>query len=347
LAQIAFIEGDYSRQKNLLDQALSLEPNNVEVLIALGNYHYFNENNSLAKELYTKANGIEKTATGLGYLGRIEYLEDNLETADLLLSQAITLDPVNPLFYQTRHLVYRDQEKYRSSLNDISKAISLFPSDPWLYLDRARLYWQDWKQPEKSAPDLQKALELDPDNSLALSLLAETNLLTGDVQGSYRAFKAIMERDLQQDKAYPKVSLLAFAIGEYQEARDLIKDYISLYPREIAFPLISAISDIALGNTRRASETLAKAKREHPIDSLEFHTLDYIQNPGSDFSFRNAFAQSQNQALKSRVKFYVGMFQRVSGIETLAQSNFEESVALIDRGVLERSIAMYLLDDSL
>jgi hypothetical protein len=80
---------------------------------------------------------------------------------------------------------------------------------------------------------------------------------------------------------------------------------------------------------------------------LEFHTLDYIQNPGSDFSFRNAFAQSQNRALKSRVKFYVGMFQKVTGIDTLAQSNFEESVSLIDRGVLERSIALYLLEETL
>jgi hypothetical protein len=41
------------------------------------------------------------------------------------------------------------------------------------------------------------------------------------------------------------------------------------------------------------------------------------------------------------------MFQRVSGIESLAQSNFEESVALIERGVIERSIALYLLDDKL
>jgi tetratricopeptide (TPR) repeat protein len=319
----------------------------VNVLIALGNYHHFNENNRLAKELYIKANELEKTSLGLGNLGRIEYLEENLETAELLLTEAISLDPVNAQLFQTRHLVYRDQEKYRSALNDISKAIQLFPSDEWLYLDRARLYWQDWKQPEKSGPDLQKALEINPDNSLALSLLAETNFLTGDVQGSYRAFKKIMAKDIEDQKAYPKVALLALAIGEYQEARDLIDGFISLYPRELGFPLISAIADIALGNQRRANNTLAQAKRQYKIDTLEFHTLDYIQNPGSDFSFRNAFAQSQNRALKSRVKFYVGMFQKVTGIDTLAQSNFEESVSLIDRGVLERSIALYLLEETL
>jgi tetratricopeptide (TPR) repeat protein len=278
-----------------LDQAQALDPNNIDVLIALGNYHYFNENNGRARELYTKANSIEKTPIGLGNLGRIEYQEENLETADLLLTEAIRLDPADAQLYQARHLVYRDQEKYRSSLNDISTAISLSPADEWLYLDRARLYWQDWKQPERSGPDLQKALDLNPDNNSALSLLAETKLLTGDVPGSYEAFKTILERDLQDDRAYPKVSLLAFAIGEYQEARDLIEGFISLYPREIAFPLISAISDIALGNRSRAVRTLSTAKRQHEINSLEFHTLDYIQNPGSDFSFRNAFAQNQTK----------------------------------------------------
>jgi tetratricopeptide (TPR) repeat protein len=100
LAKIAFIEGDYATQKRLLDQAQALDPNNIDVLIALGNYHYFNENNGRARELYTKANSIEKTPIGLGNLGRIEYQEENLETADLLLTEAIRLDPaVNAQLY--------------------------------------------------------------------------------------------------------------------------------------------------------------------------------------------------------------------------------------------------------
>jgi hypothetical protein len=56
LAKIAFLEGDYATQKRLLDQrSRPWIPTMSNVLIALGNYHHFNENNRLAKESIHKS----------------------------------------------------------------------------------------------------------------------------------------------------------------------------------------------------------------------------------------------------------------------------------------------------
>ncbi|MDR2428784.1 MAG: tetratricopeptide repeat protein [Candidatus Margulisbacteria bacterium] len=120
-----------------------------------GNY------NSAIKE-YTKAiqtNPQDKVS----YFGRANaYIQIYLYQKALLdYNKAIKLDPANPAYYINRANAYYGLENYKATLADYDHAIKINPRDGKLYQRRALLKEKNFKASQKElAADWKKAIDL-------------------------------------------------------------------------------------------------------------------------------------------------------------------------------------------
>jgi len=343
LARIAFIQGNREQEETLLEDLVSQHPQYVPGLVAQGDRYLFQQNLPKAREFYTQANALEPTADGLGGLGRVEYEEKNLDQAIDLLSKALEIEEEDPGLYEARHLAHRDKELFRSALEDIDKAIEILPEDLWLRLTRAAFYWQDLKRPNSALPDLKAAAEIDPEHPLTLGTLAEVSFLVGDVETAYSSFKKLIAMEKHADTAIPRQALLALTMGDFDTASEYALRFTARFPREIGFHLIAGLAELGKGNPGRGREIFQQGAAQFQQGSLEWETFRFLIDPRNDFAFRNIFAKNTNQALKARIQFYIGYYNYLQKLLPLARDSFDQTLKLIERGIPERAMAIYLL----
>ena len=93
--------------------------------------------------------------------------EESIMEYDVLLQ----LNPGNTAFLNDRGCQYRELRKYNESIDDITKAISIY-ANPYSYNCRAEVYIKQEKW-ECALKDLTSALQLDPNNDRTKKLIAE------------------------------------------------------------------------------------------------------------------------------------------------------------------------------
>ena len=126
-----YIESKYDAALKLLDEAISLDPENEEAYYLRGNVY-------CDSEKYLRA------------------IQD--------LNKALELDPEDDMAYSDRGDAYYFLDKYENALNDYNQAIKLDPDKADYYANRALAYYS-LKQHAKALVDINKAIELDPNDS--------------------------------------------------------------------------------------------------------------------------------------------------------------------------------------
>ena len=128
--------------------------------------------------------------------------------------------------------IHRQQKKYNIALLKIQKAIELNPAvSDYFYVYAAICHdTSDFRTAEKYA---QKALELNPNNSLALNLLVIVQ--RRDLESSIEGFKKSLEVDTTNMHTYNYLGVLYIKAGHYKEAENCFKTALDLEPGNSIF----------------------------------------------------------------------------------------------------------------
>lgn len=120
-----------------------------------------------------------KDLAGAYYLRAIAHADfDEIDKAMADITKAIELDSSNAEFYFMRGNIQWDtvlaERNEKAVLADYAKAISLSPNTSLFFGNRCYVYTMlKQPQPEKAITDCHKALELDPENQGAATLLEQ------------------------------------------------------------------------------------------------------------------------------------------------------------------------------
>ena len=192
LSKTYYFKGDYEKAKieinNLIRQGF-----NDDKFIKLKNH--INTINSCK----TKANNLFKN--------------NNYEQAIQEYTKLLDFDPENKHFMSiiltNRALCYKKTNKNMEALKDVDEAINYNPNYVTAYIRRALIY-EEFKMFDDAKNDLQKAKELDPNNSKIDGYLNEINT-KGDEARNRDYYKILgVSRSATQDeikKAYRKMAL--------------------------------------------------------------------------------------------------------------------------------------------
>ncbi len=181
-------------------------------------------------------------------------------------------------------------------------------SDGWIAL--GNFYMVEQKYAE-AIPPLEKALELDPNNTEAVSLLSQAYDLNGDQEKAVKLYEKAMALN-PDEKAFPfnlgliyykstaKDSLDETTKNSYlQKSRDYFAKVIELDPDVKEAYKIKSSAEIQLGDFESAKETLLQASEKFPDDGEVWYFLGVAYGRlGDAAKAKESFAKAEELGYK-------------------------------------------------
>jgi tetratricopeptide (TPR) repeat protein len=109
-------------------------------------------------------------------------------------------------------MAYASRRQFALAIADLTRATELAPKEGRYLTERARVYWENG-EPGRAKPDLDKALQLDPGDTLALVTRADLRIGYGDKPGALADLGAA-------DRALPKEADIRLEMAELYDRAD-------------------------------------------------------------------------------------------------------------------------------
>ena len=218
----------------------------------------------------TKSN-IYTTASEYIERGTNREASSQLEMALADFSNAVELDPSNPLTWKLRGAVYYRLEHYQKAISDLTKAIELDPSKPEPYLYRGNAYGE-MDMFSNAIADFNRAREAENGDYFENLKQAHTAILEGDFQTALaRATSATDERPTDSI-AHTYRGIALHGISRFGQAVDAFNIADAIDPDNPAIMFNRGLSNLAHS---RPSDAVSDFSSALSIDSSLGAALKY------------------------------------------------------------------------
>src|SRR4030067_2240338 len=184
---------NYTKAIELLNSGLKIRPINAATYIALGKTYLQQNNGTDAAKNFQTAIDLDGTNTeALTLKAKIYFLVKNYKEATLLLDEAISKDP-------TFSPAYNELAELNSALKDYSKAAEYYGKyieTSEITLEKRRKYASFLylnKEYTKAINILEDVIQTEPENPVAIRMLAYSYLRLEDTEKSMSYFKKLFE----------------------------------------------------------------------------------------------------------------------------------------------------------
>ena len=196
------------------------------------------------------------------------------------ISDSIALDSTNAVLYRHRAEAYLNNDQVGAAMIDINKSLQLDPNDIDTYLLLANVYYLLGDESNISAT-LNKAAEIDPLDTRPMVKLGELNLL----QQNYNLSAAYIDKALKTQPYNPKayfVKGMYFIIAQQDTVNALKNFQISSEQDETFYDPVEQICRIyAVQQPPYALDYIRKAQRQFPEQANSRYELAlYLQSHG-------------------------------------------------------------------
>ncbi|UCC11541.1 MAG: tetratricopeptide repeat protein [candidate division WOR-3 bacterium] len=175
------------------------------------------------------------------------------------LSERYNKDPKSRIFVQLAD-AYRKNNMIEEALDVLQKGLEHHPDYPLAHLIMGKCRF-DKRMYAQAKESFQKTLEFDPQNVVALRMLAQTCEITNDEEGQITAYKGLLTIDPFDDQAREKLSQL--------EAK---------YKKEPMFTLAMAEEYEKQGNLEKALEIYKHLRSTDPSDLVVQQKITTIED---------------------------------------------------------------------
>ncbi|MGB2925256.1 MAG: tetratricopeptide repeat protein, partial [Limnothrix sp.] len=179
------------------EKAIELQPENVEILNALGNLYQKIENWDKATECFHQAILVSPNNAGLYFnLGNTFLFQKNYAEAEVAYREAIALQPKDAGFLNNLGYSLQQQSKYDEALQIFQHLLSFAPNDVNAHNHLGNIY-QEQEEYSQAIQSFQKSLSLDPNNADIQYNLGNVLQLSRDLPAAIEAYKDAIKLDPQ------------------------------------------------------------------------------------------------------------------------------------------------------
>jgi tetratricopeptide (TPR) repeat protein len=165
LSSILYDRGNREEAHQILLKAKEKFPNNTDILFRLAEMASLEGEIDRAVQYYRELAEIDSTNSTVynnwGYLLAKE--GKDLDLAEKLIDKALSMEPDNPIFLDSKGWVYYQRKDYKKALEYIKRAISMGVEDSEVFEHLGDIY-EKLGEIEKAIHYWKKALDLNPDN---------------------------------------------------------------------------------------------------------------------------------------------------------------------------------------
>ncbi|WP_411768329.1 tetratricopeptide repeat protein [Winogradskyella sp. A3E31] len=239
------------------DEIAAQVTNQLQISL-LGKRSIVNSNNAESYNLYLQAKHLTRQNTKKGYI-----------EAEEKIKQAIALDSTYAPSWQLLAGIY-DTGFYNFSIREgdeaiplgikaAQKAIELDPISGEAYASLASLYDLAWEF-EKSAKNMNKALELNPNNAVIVGTAALKNF--GNIEKAIELQKKAIQLDPLVYGNYFNLGFAYFRLNRLEEAEEAFKTFAIYYPNWQIYHYMMARIRLAQNNIEGAREEIEQEKHD-------------------------------------------------------------------------------------
>ena len=260
------------------------------------------------------------------YIGRgnsLMHIEGREEESVIVFNAAEKIDPDNPYIYSDRSRVYRFLKDYGRAEDDMTKAISLYPSE-WNYLDRARIRISDLDDKEGAKEDLNDIIALNEDNFFANVYLAGILDEEKKYTESLYYYEKILTLADDYHYAYSALGKLYYIENKWDKAAEMYMKASFSKTNDMTYPLMAYLCYTMNGETGKAKSILNDNIGKLDRSSSLYEMYRYYLNPSSPYFVQMAIDKDKNEMMRDRMKFYLGMIDKTKGFSDTASVIFSE-----------------------
>ena len=263
----------------ILKSGLSSASSKARILMMIGQIETKNHNHSKALEKYQQAaasagsEGLHQKSIYEIQLGEgLSYYElGHHDQAKTILNKLNERFPGNIRSNYIYGKLLLESGSAQAALPYFVQTVDQEPTDAEPYLYYADALLQAGGSTESATNSLGKALGLDPGNEIAVVLLAEAKIASGNPREALTSFQKARESTLINDPTWsPRISVglgkTALSLGEVETAIASLKDGQDRYPRDLKLTRILAEAYQAGDLISNALVTAKKAAEIAPQD---------------------------------------------------------------------------------
>jgi tetratricopeptide (TPR) repeat protein len=173
-----------------------------------------------------------------------------------------------------------DREGYPDrSIEAFQRAVSLKSDYAAAYAGLGLAYWRKYREQrdrtwiDKAEPNARRAVELEPQLTIATVALASVNIELGQLETAAAALDAAMTRDPESADLFNTRAYLRFRQRDFPAALIDVRKAISLRPADWSLPLLEGVILITAARPPEAIPALERASTLAPDSALTFRNL--------------------------------------------------------------------------
>lgn len=208
ILNLALSEKDINESARLMDKALILNPKNLEIYFSKGNLLFENHQYQAALEQFNVL--VEKERQSLrGLAGRAAANYKLKKYSDALVDLESALDIYKLFELENLFVMVKDKLNYPKDeiVSHLNSLIDNYPDESNAYNTRSN-FFRKIGDFENALLDIYMALQLDTENGLAYSTLAEIKAKQNEILEFYRNFELALKYNFDPDQLFDEDDIL-------------------------------------------------------------------------------------------------------------------------------------------
>ena len=279
----------YFRQRNFQDalesfqESVKADENFAEGYFMIGRILFLSENYYGAAEAFQKYSQLKPgTQTGNSYFARSKYALGELDEAERLLNEVLTIDPDNALAFKYLGYIETDKKNYDKALEYFEKVPEIeFEAED--YVKIAKIY-NDKEQLTNAYRYLDKAIELDKENPEILYEYGIMQFNNKEYDAALLKFNQYQEIAGKSDASQVYKGLIKYTQEKYDEAIYEFEEAVRINDQFVLSYFWLANSYLANNNREKALENYEKVVALDPSNEdavAQVERLKQVINNGN------------------------------------------------------------------
>jgi tetratricopeptide (TPR) repeat protein len=345
LAALEAAAGKEREQKAVLERIIKIEPEHVEALIDLGDIAFNARSLRTAAGYYDRA---LKTApeNGGALVGRamVYRYEKDPKNAERFLNRAVRLHPQWAIPLHERARLYRGAGYAKEALADLDAAKALEPDSYWIAVDRGNTLIDLNRKPE-ALEEFTRAISINPEVFIAYVYSAGIKDESGDYGGAEKDYEILARLKPEYYFAFEGLGIIRMRKHQWAEARDAFLEAYRQAPSEQSYALLAAMNWMRAGRINDPRQFLEQALRKVERESLDWYMLRLYHDLAGDNDVAIRIDREKNLDAKARMLYYLANYYDIRGNRILADKYFIQMKDMDRKAIPEWRLNEWIIEE--
>jgi tetratricopeptide (TPR) repeat protein len=231
LARVREAEGRKAEARQLLEEALRMQPKSFDILFDSGRFAAEENRWKDSVELLQRAEAVKPDDPAVLLKLAVEYMQiGELERARLASKRLYDLEPDNPDAQYVYGRILQETQRFQEILDPLArKMVAKRPNDPHALFLLAMVDYDEGNETE-SRQEFTHSLQIDPKNNDTRYYLAMLDERQGNLDGARKALEEVIKADPNHAGAQQELGVICLRQGDIAEARTSLENALKLRP---------------------------------------------------------------------------------------------------------------------